>query len=594
MNRSFLLFIFFLGFATHIAQAQHLLEKRISVQVNNVPIDKVLQRIENLGGFSFSYSPDVIEVKRNVTINASQQTVREILNDIFKGKVSYKERKKYVILQNKPIQEEKKAPANFNLDGYVIDQKTGEKLANASIYESATLVSTISNDVGYYKIRLPTAKNKLRLEVRKAEYLDVTIPIPDRKDGYLAIQMNPDTSKPLQELPKKNRQFVDSVSLQIPTPIYKFQFADSTQMDESRQAEISRMNKLRSSYQRIRKNIQNTFASARQNTNIQNINDTLYSSFQASILPFLSTNGSLSGNVVNKLSFNLLAGYSLGVQGFEMGAVFNAVRGNVRGFQLAGAANFVGNHVTGFQYANMLNLTIGNLHGFQISQMLNYTGGNLRGMQLAGVGNVVAGTVNGYQLSGVYNYANIVESGHQIGVVNYANYSKKIPFGLFSYVRHDGYRRYEFGSNEFDYVNFSFKTGVSRFYNIFSVGVNARDNQSSIGTMGYGFGTAQSLGKGWMVNADGTGHIVLTNDQTLDEIKGGILKLTVGIEKKLGSRFALFAGPTLNLFISDSYDMISANKYGLVKPIWLGETPQYALKQYTWIGFQGGIRFCNK
>jgi hypothetical protein len=47
----------------HIS-AQELLEKRISIKVTNQPLDETLQKIGDLGDFSFSYSPDMIDVKK--------------------------------------------------------------------------------------------------------------------------------------------------------------------------------------------------------------------------------------------------------------------------------------------------------------------------------------------------------------------------------------------------------------------------------------------------------------------------------------------------------------------------------------------------
>ena len=595
-NRYSLIFLLTISifFQTSLeGMSQNLLEKKISIRVTNQPLDEVLKKIENLGNFSFSYSPDAVDVKKNVSMQANNLTIREILNDLFKGKVNYKERRKYIILQNAPPEKEDAIPENFNLNGYIIDQKTGEKLANASIYESVTLASTISNQFGYYKIKLPTSKTSLRLEVRKEDYIARSITVANRKDTYFPIGMNPDTLKPISSISPKIPQRPDSLHQRLTIPRYKSPVMDSLAIEEARITDARRYENLRKTYLTLQSEVQNAFASARQAINIKNISDTLYRPFQASILPFLGTNHHLSGNVVNNVSLNFFAGYSLGVSAFELGAFLNVVRGNVTGFQLAGIGNIVGNDVTGFQYANMLNLTLGNFTGFQGSQMLNYTGQNFRGFQLAGVGNVVVGTLNGYQLSGVYNYAHTVDSGHQIGLINYANYSKTVPFGIFSYVRRNGYRRYEFGSNEFDYLSFSFKTGVSRFYNIFALGFSGLSDNKSIGTLGYGFGTAQKLGKNWMINADLTANVVLVKNQNIDEIPAGLFRFSTSIEKKFGQRFALFAGPSINLLSSNYTGFVNTEKSNFISPIWLGRKPDNQTKNYGWIGFQAGIRFCN-
>jgi len=568
--------------------SQELLEKRISIKVTNEPIDQVLQKIGDLGGFSFSYSPDAIDVKIKVTFQANNQSIREILNDIFKGKVSFKERRKYIILQNVP---EDEVPENFNLNGYIIDKKTGEKLANASIYESVTLASTISNQYGYYKIRLPTSTASLRLEIRKEDYVARSIAVANRKDSYLPITLIPDTLKPLSALVPRITQRPDSLHSKIRIVQYKISSPVDTTKDLTAPKQYE---KFKQTYQKVQNELISAFASAKQAVNTRNITDTLHRHFQASLLPFLGTNHQLSGNIVNDISINLIAGYSLGVNMLEVGAVLNVVRSDVNGFQLAGISNIVGNNVKGFQYANFLNITLGNFQGFQGTNGINYVGKNFDGFQVSGVGNVVAGNLTGYQFSTVYNYANTVKSGHQIGVVNYADSSATVPFGLFSFVRRNGYRRYEFGSSEFNYFNFSFKTGVNRFYNVFSLGFNGLTDDKPLGTIGYGFGTAQKLGKGWMLDADLTIHAILLKKQEIDEIPAGLLRFSFNVEKKFGQRFALFAGPSVNLLTGHYNGLVNADRKNIIKPIWLGQNPDGRTSNYCWVGFQAGIRFCNR
>jgi len=582
--------------------AQELLEKRITLKVTNQPLDETLQKIGDLGGFSFSYSPDMIDVRSRVSIQAVNQSIREILNAIFKDKVTFKERRHYIILQKNTAAEKPQEPENFDLNGYIIDNKTGKKLANASIYESVTLASAVSNQYGYYKIRLPAARSSLRLEVRKEDYIGKSISIPTRRDTYLQISLNPDTLKPISGKVATHAPVqVDSLRTRVAVP--QFELAkvelprDTMFIDSSASGKAitwADYETLRKKYRRVQNKFVSAFASAKQAVHTRNIEDTLYAPFQASILPFLGTNHELSGNIVNDYSINLIAGYSLGVSKFEVGSLINVVRGNVTGFQLGGVANVVGNNVTGFQYANFLNMTLGNFTGFQGTNFINYTGKNFSGFQVAGVGNVVVGVLEGYQFSAGYNYAHTVRKGHQIGFVNYADSTGKVPFGLFSWVHSNGYRRYEFSTDEFNYFNTAFKTGVERFYNIFNLGFNGDAKDKPLFTLGYGFGTAQHLGKGWSANADLTGSIVWLNTDRNDEINQGIVKFALAIEKKIGSRFALFAGPSLNTFFAKDSGLINAEAKKGLSPVWLGKKPDGASQVYGWVGFQAGIRFLNK
>ncbi len=94
------------------------------------------------------------------------------------------------------------------------------------------------------------------------------------------------------------------------------------------------------------------------------------------------------------------------------------------------------------------------------------------------------------------------------------------------------------------------KTRVERFYNIFNLGFNGDTKDKPLFTIGYGFGTAQRLGKGWSANADLTGSIVFFKHRPKRRHQPGIVKFALAIEKKIGSRFALFAGPSVNTFFA--------------------------------------------
>lgn len=576
------------------SEAQELLEKKISIRVTNQSLDEVLQQIGNLGGFSFSYSPDVIDVKTRVSINAANQSVREILNDLFKGKVIFKQRHNYIILQNSP-RKENETPADFNLNGYIIDKSTGEKLANASIYEPYTLASTISDRYGYYKIRLPTAPASVRLEIRKDQYIGKSVIISNKKNTYLPISLNPDTVKILNAANLKIQE-KKGIAINSKIQLPQFEYTSTTYVSPDTIIEVDSLRfqkKFRATYQRVRKDFSMAFASAKQAINTRNIKDTLYRPVQTSILPFLSTNRELSGNVVNDFSFNVIAGYSLGTNKLEIGGFFNADRGHVKGVQLAGIANIVGHNVTGFQYAAALNVVMGNVTGFQYSTLLNFVGGDFKGVQLAGAGNVMLGNLYGWQISGGYNYARTVKRGHQLSAVNYADSSATTPIGLFSYVRKNGYRRYEVSVDEFNYFNTSFKTGVNAFYNIFTMSFNAMAHNKPLGSVGYGFGTAANLGRGWMLNADITASAVAIDKNFTHHSAAGHFKLSTAIERKLGNRFSLAFGPSLNL-LTGNYMGRESDERRLLSTLWLGGKPDYIQSEYGWIGFQIAIRFRDR
>jgi hypothetical protein len=590
-----LLILLLAGWPAGNGLAQSLLEARISLRATNVPVEEVLRQIGDKGGFSFSYSPDAIDVRARVSVQAVNQSVREILTEVFKGSVTFRERRKYIILQPAATTGERK-PDVFYLNGYVTDQATGERLPDVSIYEAGSLVSTVSNQYGYYRLRLPVAQPTLRLEVRKETYGARSVDVTRRQDYTLPIQLSRDTVRHLvrptpRVVSRSNSALVATesrivVPVVVPPPLPE---PDTTAPGRRREKGT-----LKDQLQQIRDDMVEAFASTRQAIHTENITDTLYRPFQASILPYVGTNNQLSGQVINDVSLNLIAGYSLGVGALEVGGLVNLVRGDVQGIQAAGLANLVGRHVSGIQIGGFGNLTIGNFEGIQLAGTVNATADHFFGVQVSGGANLVGSTLNGWQVSPGLNYAHRVQSGRQVGFINYTDSSATTPFGYFSYVRRNGYRRLDLSTDELTYANVAFKTGVAAFYNIFSVGLNGFLPGKPVGSIGYGLGTARQLGRGWMLNGDLSAHRLAVQRRFWQQPRVGHYRLTVAVEKKLTDRLALSVGPTLNLIHSRYRGLMDTGTRPGPEPIWIGNAPAPGSTTYSWVGFQAALRICNR
>lgn len=599
------------SFQATYAQNASPLEIKMSLRVSNERMDEVLRQIATKGGFSFSYSPDAIAVNSRVSLNASNQSVREILNVLFDGKVLFKERRKYIILQKAP-EVAKKTPESFYLNGYVIDETTGEKLPNASIYEPVTLASAVSNQYGYYKIKLPAQSEKLQLEVRKEDYAGRSVEVLSRSNTYFPITLAPDTLQLTLLTRAALRR--DSIKIMVPRkPTIVFSQDSSRQQigipvvvvtettDPDSIIPIRRKEKapLSETLKDLRDGLVFALSTARQAVHVENIQDSIHRPFQASLMPFIGTNGELSGNVVNDFSANLLAGYSLGVDMAEAGLGFNLVRGDVCCFQAAGVANVVGREVKGVQAAGIANLVIDDFMGFQTATALNITAGNFRGLQIGGV-NVAGEVLQGWQAFGVVNIANRVRSGHQLGFVNYADSSATVPFGYFSFVRINGYRRLELTTDELNYGNITFKTGVRKLYNIFTFGTNVFLPNKPIGSIGYGIGTAWYLGRSnrgdtrkWMLDLNFVASRVALEKKFLKAPYAVHTRLSLSLERKISPRLALSMGPSFNLIFSPYTGLLKGNESSLPSIDFTTDANGEG-SAYGWIGFQVGLRLFNR
>lgn len=599
---------------------ESLLERTITLSLHQERIDVALTKISQQAGFTFSYSPAVVDISRIVTHTFAGNTVREALEILFEGSLQYKVRGNYIIL-TKAV----KAPAEQVYSGYVIDEATGKRLQNVSVYDPLTLSSAVTDEYGFFQITIarPTAE-EVKLAVARREYGDTVVAVSSSRRGLLRIPMNVN--------------------------------------DE-------RLNTLADSVAEKLRRFWHTKVLAPENLNIHNIKDTLYRTSQVSVWPFVGTNHRLSGNVINDYSFNIFGGYALGVKKFEIGGLFNIDRGDTHGAQVATIFNAVGGKPNGFQGAGIMNLnldtvkaaqvaglaninwlgtdrfsaaglmnfthglakgvhfagggnftlgeqqgthlagifnfatrstgpvhvagimnfTAGDHTGGQGAGMLNFAAGNVTGTQIGGVANFAGRQMQGAQVSGVLNYATRVK-GVQIGLVNIADSVKGVPIGLFSFVA-KGYHQLEISADEVFYTNIAFRTGMHYFYNIFTAGAKPSTfgDEHVYWTAGYGLGTAPGLTRNLRLNADIIANQIFSG-YTLDALNV-VSKLYAGVEYHPRPKFGIIAGVTLNAHLTDTNYTEYPDLFTDFKPTFIDEQNFDNINVKMWLGAKVGLRF---
>ncbi|MBT1701995.1 STN and carboxypeptidase regulatory-like domain-containing protein [Chryseosolibacter indicus] len=395
----FLLLSLFLVINSGLAQNNTpFLERKVTITLNQERLDEALKKIADQCGFTFSYNTSVVDADRAISYSFRNQTVRQILDEIFEGTVDYKVRSKYLILTKAKGSSKKKDEDTFA--GYVIDEATGERIKNATIYDPVTLTSTITDSYGYFELKVDKRPSTdIKLSVNKENYSDTVIAVVSGRQRLLNI--------PIKVNKNKITTLADSVEAKIKRFLnLNFLLTKKLAKSDSLQpASALRKPKLLNP----------------NRPELLNIKDTIYRTMQMSFVPFIGTNHALSGNVINDFSFNILGGYSLGVQKFELGGLFNIDRGDVRFGQIAGLYNVVGGTVNGVQIAGLFNTNYGFTNAVQIAGLLNVNfnssetisigglinmnKGSSRGFHLGGLGNITVGDHKGPQVAGLYNIA---------------------------------------------------------------------------------------------------------------------------------------------------------------------------------------------
>ncbi len=607
MNHTRILPLLFISILLLLADdllSQSILDKRISFNANNQRLDDVLSIISNRAGFSFSYNSNIVKRDSLVTLNVDNRTVRQVLNQLFNGNYEYKESGNYVILRRVSLQMTavtKSPPASdrsYTVTGYVVNSETGERLSNVSIYETTHLTSTLTDENGNFTLKLKDKYQTSSLSVSKDEYEDTTIRIEPRYDLHLVIAIVPVVNEVIVSVPNKFEQ-ADSSSTAISTDTVVAN--KSSAPDEIEKTEVGKF--LLSAKQKIQSlNMKNFFTEK---------------PFQASVVPGVSTQGKMSGQVVSNFSFNILGGYTAGVKGLEIAGLFNLNKKDVRYLQVAGIFNISGGSVTGLQVGGLQNTVLKNVKGFQVAGINNFVKGNTEGVQVAGVGNIGGGTMHSFQLAGLFNYQNKNSRGWQLSgvgnigggevrglqaaaVFNYAKRLKGVQFALINVtdtsegysiglinVVLKGYHKLAIYATEVTNFNAAFKTGSKNFYSILQAGMNAKDNEKAY-SFGYGLGTERPVTKWLSINPElGSQYVYLGSWDYWNLLN----KLHLQFNIKLAKRFALFGGPSFTVYYSDQPTGFHGYKYELVPPSYhtfglLGNE-----KLRGWFGWDAGISF---
>lgn len=405
------------------AFAQQPLGKTVSIRVHNQPVDTVLQQISRQGRVNFSYIGAPFRKDSLVTLNVSHKSIKQVLDLLFNAGIQYVESGDNIILRRAEGFRER----NYIISGYVRDRENGQAVSNASIYEQTTLLSTFTDGSGYFHLRLKDRGRQpsVQLTISKELYMDTALYVMPGFDREISLTIAP------------------------AKPVLLKEFTVSDQVDKTWIGKRLLSEGLR----RQTQNISKFFASK---------------PFQSSIVPSVGSHGKMAGQVVNKVSLNLVGGYSAGLNGVEVAGgfninkrdvqyaqaagIFNIVGGSMKGAQAsggvnqvmksvagaqaAGVVNIANDTVTGAQFAGLLNRALGDMTGIQAAGLINRSGGKMRGAQFAGLINTVADSMQGIQAAGLMNYVDGPAGGLQaagLGNFNHGDQTGAAIAGVFNH-----------------------------------------------------------------------------------------------------------------------------------------------------------------
>ncbi|MEQ6122219.1 hypothetical protein [Reichenbachiella sp. MALMAid0571] len=575
------------------SNAQQSKNQSISINFENVNTIQALEQISAISDFNLSYNPDVIQVHQNINKSYSNTPIELVLNDLLGNQIELKYRGSYIIIQR--VQPAIQTKNKFKIAGDIKDAETGETIKGVTVYEVNKLNSTLSDDRGNFELSVSAKSDYVTFAVSRANYKDTIIRVPKELNFNRELYLNPVTDKP-----EKKITFFKDV--------------------EAKLKEIET------------KKLVQFFTSKKERENSKNIGLIEEKDFQFSFIPSIGTNMQMGGQIKNRYSFNLLAGYSYGLSVFELGGLYNIDRKEVAGLQIAGFGNAVGEIVKGTQVAGFINTNKSYTAGMQLSGFLNVVADDMKGIQLSGFNNIsenttgsqitgfinisskkmqglqlagftnIAADLEGAQISGFYNKAKEMDGFQLAGFVNHAKTVKGIQLsvvniadsvasgatiGLFNFVK-KGLHQLSLSHNDVTDVNLEFRGGSNAFYSILSSGIQIREDY--IWSYGLGFGRQYKIVKSFFSNIELSSHVLSSKSSSFENMNL-LNKLNLNFGYQFAPHLSLNMGPTLNIYVSNALNE-DTQEYGydIVKnPVFSKKYDSSGLS--IWLGYSASLKF---
>nr|MBI1229259.1 hypothetical protein [Cytophagales bacterium] len=545
------MFSFYASFFLSVAEvfAQNHLDQEIDVDAaSGLSIRQALDQVAAGRDFYFSYASSLIGVDARLPVERYSGTVKDFLTLALGTAYDYKEIPGYIIIRYAPgmldvAADIENSEKQTTIKGYIKDYQTQESIAFVSIYERSQLISTMSNQQGYFEIKLKNPQSSLWVTLSKENYRDTTFMI------------------------------LPTVDIKAKTMPQRLRF--SPQSGNVDMVEGSFFGRL--------------FIGFRQRIQRINLGGFLGESpYQMSLVPGVGSQGMFSSQMVNNFSLNLIGGYSAGTEGFETAGIFNINQQNAKGFQVAGVANMVGGGMEGMQVAGLYNIVLQKANGFQVAGLYNRTKSGSQGLQVAGLYNrtdsgsqhQIAGLFNktdtsdGVQIAGLWNYssaragalqlAGLINYSHgavdrqvgglvnratyvrafQLGFINVAD-SSNYPIGLLNFIA-NGKKSLSAAMDESGALQLSFRSGGRKLYGVLGLGYFPTNSQTPAAyDVGVGVYLIEkrtfSLDTEWV-------NRVLTDFRSRSDFVASFRLLPA---YKMSPKTKVFLGPTLNFAVLD-------------------------------------------
>ena len=415
-------------------QALPVLEKPVTLNLREQPIEKILNEITRQTGIQFAYSPQALDVSRTASMAAHRLPVREALQLLFGEMYEYKAVRKFIILRKSRVeihplttpqqQQQQPTSAEKTAYSYITNQQYVKKLCY-------TDSGTTSDGC------LSHTNNQNSKMMRK--YL-AAVALASVASASAQAQQPSNASGQLEKAGKELIALVKEVS-------------DSTAQAVKMAAnEINR--------QALHLKATGTFAAAP--TKVTPAGEQVVAppageqvvapteappaeappaeAPPAEAPPAEAPSAEASGDSVRPVIFTLLYPFSfpdLNTERYAYRASITylvGVNSGVSGTELGGLVNINRRYMSGVQLAGLANLSLGSVTGMQLAGVTNVAARDTAKAQLAGVANVAQGA--DFQSAGIANVAHRRANVQLAGIANATASAKLQAAGIANAAQH--------------------------------------------------------------------------------------------------------------------------------------------------------------
>ncbi|WP_286971480.1 STN domain-containing protein, partial [Flavobacterium sp. UBA4854] len=167
---------------------------KVTLDLNNSTIEKVIETIEQKTDFRFIYKMSDVDLDRTVSISVKEQSIYTVLDKIFKGTFTeFKIRDTQIILKKPELKSQNIEYEKETISGIITDEN-GAPLPGASILEEGTKNSTVTDYDGKFKFIVESSSSMIVISFVGYKTKKVAA-----GNGTLNVQLEPDATN-LQEV----------------------------------------------------------------------------------------------------------------------------------------------------------------------------------------------------------------------------------------------------------------------------------------------------------------------------------------------------------------------------------------------------------